>query len=73
MIQIVAVLTIRDISLFKQYESQAIQIMQKYGGRLISAFRTKEKEEGVCREVHILSFPNEQQFDVHKDCNPAIW
>ncbi|MGH1486096.1 MAG: DUF1330 domain-containing protein [Cellvibrionaceae bacterium] len=69
MIQIIAVLDVLNITLFKEYESQALSVMSTYGGHLSSAFKTKESEGDLYREVHILSFPNEKQF--HSYCNDS--
>ena len=44
MIQVVVLLKIKDIEKFKDYEHQAIKIMDAYSGVIISAFTPDDME-----------------------------
>ena len=69
MIQIVVLLTIRDIEKFDDYENQAIQIMTEHSGKLVSAFKPDENEssDSDVHEVHILEFPSIELFQAYKE------
>ena len=64
MIEIVAMMKVRDRALFHEFESEAAKIMQRYGGEIISAFEPSEElsKGRDFDEVHILRFPSEQAF-----------
>lgn len=64
MIQIIALLEVKDQSSFKQFEKKAIKIMGKYNGKLLSAFEPNEVESTLPNigEVHYLEFPDLQAF-----------
>lgn len=69
MIEVVVLLKIRDRCAFLQFESQALKIMRKYGGNLVSAFEpdphfSSAKDIG---EIHYLNFPNRVAFDNYRD------
>ena len=61
MLQVVVILDVKDIGAFKEYERQALSIMRRHQGTLISAFKVKE-ENNRYREIHILSFADENVF-----------
>jgi len=52
---------------FEEFESHAIPIIQKYGGKLLSRIRPNESQliEGELKapyEIHLVSFPSEDNF-----------
>jgi len=68
MIEIIVLLEVKDKVSFKEFESRAIKIMNKYNGKLVSAFRPN-KEESTLRnifEVHYLEFPDIDAFSSYK-------
>lgn len=68
MIEIIALLEVNDKASFKEFESKAIKIMEKYNGKVISAFRPDEKESTLKNifEVHYLEFPDIDAFNSYK-------
>ena len=65
MIIVLAELKVRDFIAFEKFETQAVKIMGKFGGKLISAFETQRlQNKGV--EMHVLSFPSLQAFEEYK-------
>ena len=68
MIEIIALLEVKDEASFKEFESKAIKIMQKHNGKLISAFRPNKKESTLNNifEVHYLEFPDIVAFNNYK-------
>lgn len=68
MIEIIALLEVKDKVCFKKFESQAIKIMKKYNGKLVSAFRPNEEESTLSNiyEVHYLEFPDLNAFNSYK-------
>lgn len=64
MINILVEITVKDFILLEKFESQAIQIMTKYDGRLLSAFET-EREGNSGIEIHVLSFPSKELFKLY--------
>lgn len=50
---------------FRQFETQAAQIMQKYGGCIERAIRPIRVALGkvLPHEIHLVSFPNRAQFE----------
>ncbi len=68
MIEIIVLLEVKNEDSFKEFESRAITIMQKYNGRLISAFKPNESESTLANifEVHYLEFPDLDAFNHYK-------
>jgi len=68
MIEIIALLEVKDKALFKEFESKALKIMEKYNGKLVSAFRPNEEESTLANiyEVHYLEFPDLKAFNSYK-------
>lgn len=64
MIQILVLLEIKDKSSFKEFENKAIQIMKKYGGRLLTALEPNkgESSDKSVGEIHLLEFPDLEAF-----------
>lgn len=57
---------------FRQFETQATQIMQKYGGcieRFIRPIRVALGEV-LPHEIHLVSFPNRAQFESYRGDTP---
>ena len=71
MIEIIALLEVKDKASFKEFESKAIKIMKKYNGKLVSAFRPNKEESSLSNiyEVHYLEFPDLKAFTGYK-CDP---
>ena len=69
MVQIIALLEIKDKASFKNFEEKAIKIMGKYKGKLLSAFEPNEIESSLPNigEVHYLEFPNHEAFNNYRD------
>jgi uncharacterized protein (DUF1330 family) len=67
-IQVVALIKIKDLEKFEDYESNAILIMAEHSGNLVSAFRPNESEssDGEINEVHILEFPSIEKFHAYR-------
>ena len=65
MLQIVAILDVKNLECFKDYEQRALTIMQQYRGRLLSAFKTQGQGDAY-QEVHVLSFPDEDCFYAYR-------
>ncbi len=68
MIEIIVLLAIKDRQAFKSFEESAVKIMNKHGGRLISAFSLDEVQsstDGV-DEVHQLRFPDKESFSNYR-------
>ena len=53
---------------FRQFETQAAQIMQKYGGRIERVIRPTSAAPGdaLPHEIHLVSFPNMAQFESYR-------
>ncbi len=64
MIQVIAFIEVKDFVAFCKYETEAVSIMQQYGGKMLSAFEPNESEstEANCSEVHYLEFPDLDSF-----------
>lgn len=54
--------------LLREFESQAIRIMQDHGGRLERAIRVIDALDGgvVPHEVHLVRFPSEEHFQSYR-------
>ena len=67
MIYILVQLEVRDYEAFEKFELFAIGIMKTYQGKLVSVFEIERTEDGEGREIHLLEFPNEEQFEKYKN------
>ncbi len=67
MINILVRLEVKDFRYLNEFESFAVKVMEKYQGRLLSAFEIEETIEGKREEIHILEFPNEAQFQRYRE------
>ena len=66
---IVAILEVRldALDMFRAYESQATQVMQRYGGCIAQTVVVAAKEGGqIMKEVHIVKFPDESAFRAYR-------
>lgn len=70
MLSIVVLLNINDESAFLEFEKAAIELMARYGGELIAAFKPKPGDSSFggsdADEIHILQFPDEQAFAAYR-------
>jgi len=62
MINILVRLEVKDFNSLEEFEPQAVAIMHKYQGRILSAFETVREPDGSGEEVHVLEFPSESLF-----------
>ena len=53
---------------FRQFETQAVRVMKKYGGRIENVIRpTASVPSGSSpHEIHIVSFPSMEQFEAYR-------
>jgi uncharacterized protein (DUF1330 family) len=53
---------------FRQFETQAAQIMRKYGGRIERVIRPTSASPGevLPHEIHLVSFPSMAQFEAYR-------
>jgi len=65
-IHILVKLEIKDFSALEVFEAQASVIMEKYQGRIVSAFETTRASDGSGEEIHILEFPSEEAFNCYR-------
>src|SRR5712692_742493 len=62
---LVVILTVRReaIDKFRTFERQAAAVMAKYGGAIErTVVIAPQNTEGFLKEIHIVTFPNEQAF-----------
>lgn len=76
MLDIVAVLNIRDMALFNDFESKALALVKAHAGELVNAFETDPTEQdlqfGIAgKEIHVLRFPDRQAYDRYRT-DPAL-
>ena len=51
----------------RDYEGSVIPVMRDHGGRLLSAFRPRNREDSDCPdEIHLIEFPSEQAFEAYR-------
>lgn len=80
MIQIVALLKIKDPDAFISFEKQAVEIMARYDGHITHAFKPVADgdpaddgdSENRVDEVHILEFPDSKAFEKYKTDNTLL-
>ena len=66
MINVLVRLEVKNFEALEKFEKQAITIMNRYRGRLVSAFETARREDGTGEEVHVLEFPSEEAFALYR-------
>jgi len=68
MIEIIALIEVKDNAAYAEYETQAVRIMKRHGGKLVSAFEPDKKEttESNVSEVHYLQFPDLNSFKEYR-------
>ena len=66
MINVLVRLSVKDFELFETFEKQAALIMNKYDGRIISAFEITRNSDGSGEEIHILEFPSQEAFNQYR-------
>lgn len=73
MIEIIALIKIKNNDAYVKYETKAVSIMKQHGGRLISAFEVNKNEssEMELSEVHYLQFPDLKAFKEYRE-NPEL-
>ncbi len=59
---VVAILEIADPNAFSEFEQEALSIMQRYGGNLVSAFRSSDNRT----EIHTLVFASAAAFESYR-------
>lgn len=62
MIHILVKLTVKNFNALEEFERQAVAIMNRHGGQLLSAFEACRNEDGSGKEVHVLAFPSDEAF-----------
>ena len=62
MIHILVKLTVKNFNVLEEFERQAVAIMKRHGGQLLSAFETCRNEDDSGEEVHVLAFPSDEAF-----------
>lgn len=53
---------------FRRFETEAAQIMQRYGGRIERVIRPISAAQGeeLPHEIHLVSFPSMEQFESYR-------
>lgn len=69
MLQILALIKIKDKDSFVEFEKEAIRILQRHGGSLITAFTPDERLSTIhdYDEVHFLEFATLESFNNYKN------
>ncbi len=69
MINIVAILEVKDAEAFQEFEQQAMSILNSHGGMLLSAFEADSarstRSENI--EVHYIRFPSIENYDAYRN------
>ena len=61
-----------DAGGFARYEAKAVELMARHGGRMERVIRVQgERGDGMFREVHLVSFPDEAAFEAYRQ-DPAL-
>lgn len=63
---ILVTLHVKNFEALELFETQACSIMEKYQGRMITAFETVRNDNGTGEEVHVLEFPSETEFNSYR-------
>ena len=68
MIHIVVLLETKDADALHAFERQAVKIMKKYEGKLVTAFEpdSGESSSSDLAEIHILEFPDIEAFNKYR-------
>lgn len=68
MIQIIALIEVKDRTAFQEFEAKAMKIMAKYEGRLLAAFEPNADESSPSSigELHYLQFPSIEAFKKYR-------
>lgn len=69
MINIVAILHVKNWQAFNEFEGQAIAILRSYGGELLSAFESEYSDSADAEdiEVHCIQFPDAESFKRYRN------
>ena len=64
MIHVIVLLEGKDADALQAFERQAVEIMKKYGGKLVVAFEpdASQSSSSNIAEVHYLQFPTIDEF-----------
>ena len=73
MIYVVAILKVKNVAAFNEFESQAIQILKSHGGVLVSAFEADPSDVSSSDniEVHYIQFPTIESYNSYR-ADPAL-
>jgi len=65
---VVVLLEVLDLRASRNFESQALRILERHGGRLLRAFAPDGRESSNSRigEVHVLEFPDIAAFHAYR-------
>jgi uncharacterized protein (DUF1330 family) len=68
MIHIVVLLETNDADALQAFERQAVKLMKKYEGKLVTAFEpdASRSSSSNIAEIHILEFPNIEAFNQYR-------
>lgn len=69
MINVIAVLEVRDKEAFAEFESRAMLVLRSHGGELISAFESDPNfsSSSANKEIHYLQFPSIEEFTNYRN------
>lgn len=62
-------LQVIDFEALHKFESEAVKIMAKYQGQILSAFETSTEKDGSATEIHLLEFPSLDLFNEYREDN----
>ena len=73
MINIIAILEVKNREEFNKFETQAIQIMRSHGGKLVTAFEPDilSASDSDSIEVHYIQFPDLDKYNNYR-ADPAL-
>ncbi len=69
MIQVIVLLEAIDTKALQAFETQAVEIMKKYDGKLVAAFEpdASESSSSNISEIHYLEFPSIEAFRKYRN------
>jgi len=72
-INIIAILEVKNREEFNKFETQAIQIMRSHGGKLVTAFEPDilSASDSDSIEVHYIQFPDLDKYNNYR-ADPAL-
>jgi uncharacterized protein (DUF1330 family) len=72
-INIIAILEVKNREEFNKFETQAIQIIRSHGGKLVAAFEpdTSSSSDSDGIEVHYIQFPDLDKYNSYR-ADPAL-